>query len=43
MERMEIRNPKIKKWRGLLILALIGAIITGIFYANGNWKKKAIS
>ena len=28
MERMKIRNPKIKKWRGLLILALIGAIIT---------------
>ena len=27
MERMKIRNPKIKKWRGLLILALIGAII----------------
>ena len=25
---MKIRNPKIKKWRGLLILALIGAIIT---------------
>ena len=28
MERMKIRNPKSKKWRGLLILALIGAIIT---------------
>ena len=27
MERMKIRNPKIKKWRGLLILALMGAII----------------
>lgn len=31
MERMKIRNPKIKKWRGLLILALIGAIIAVLF------------
>lgn len=43
------RTPELPNGRrecifiSLLAAWMIGAIITGIFYAKGNWKKKAIS